>query len=179
MQCWKSININKHSDNQKKLLLSLLTMLLSFITLYPLLSLKIRENTLYDDNLLLFVCGVIFIYPLHKLLHLVPLFFFKRGLNIKMEYDSLIHPVVIKLIDPVSKRTFLFALTTPFIILTSVIIGCLFTFTEYAHYFTILLSIHIGLCVSDFITLKNILQCPSNSFIEENDEGIKILIETN
>lgn len=49
-------------------------------------------------------------------------------------------------------------------------------YPAYIHYFTIILSLHIGLCVSDFITLKNVLNSPQNCYVEEHEDGIEILI---
>lgn len=46
---------------------------------------------------------------------------------------------------------------------------------KYVHYTTLLLSLHNGICMNDWIYLKSLLYSPSESFIEENDEGYEIL----
>jgi hypothetical protein len=47
---------------------------------------------------------------------------------------------------------------------------------QYAHYFTILLSFHLGLCVHDFIAIKNLFGSPARSFVEEHGAGYTILV---
>jgi Putative zincin peptidase len=175
MNCWKSINLSKQYGLPRIMILSLLTMLLSFTILYTILSMGITPTKLYDDRYVWLFLGILIIYPLHKLLHYLPLV---RHLD-KVKWSMgqyKFFPISIRVIDPIQKNLFILALISPFIIITSCLSAGALIFEHYAHYFTILLSLHIGLCVTDFISIKNILGSPNQCFIEENEDGYEILV---
>ena len=175
MHCWKSINKNKQYGRSKIQMISLLSMMGCFILIYPIFSF-FAVNNLSDKHALLFILGIILLYPIHKLLHFIPLLLVAKRTTFTLKFKKYF-AVDIMLTTPLSKKLFLFALITPFMIVSIVLlISCMFL-PIYAHYFIILFSFHFGLCASDFITLKNILQSPQRCFIEENDESFEILVE--
>ncbi|WP_050614234.1 DUF3267 domain-containing protein [Bacillus testis] len=176
MHCWKSVNLNKQYGPQRMFIISLLTMLLSFTTIYALVSAGLSKGTLHDDYALLFMAGIFMLYPLHKVLHLLPLLFAFNKLKIQSKQHFYIPQFTIRVKDPISKMLFLFSLLTPFVVVTGTCLYFALRLPAYAHYFTILLSLHIGLCASDAITLFNILRSPRCSYVEENDEGFEILV---
>ncbi|MGM9927194.1 MAG: DUF3267 domain-containing protein [Bacillus sp. (in: firmicutes)] len=176
MYCWKSVTINRQEDMNRILFLSILTMLLSFILLYTIFSFKLNIYIFRDDHVLLFICTLLSLYPAHKALHYLPLLFVYKKLQVRpksVKYMFLF-PLIIK--EPISKRYYIFALLTPFFVISSVLIVCIISFFHYAHYFTILLAIHSGICVSDFIILKTVIASPRKSLVEENEDGFEILI---
>lgn len=172
MHCWKSINKYQQS---KIRMLSLLSMMAFFIFIYPIFSF-FAVKSFSDNYAYLFIIGIILLYPIHKLLHFLPLLLVAKKSTFTLKFKKYF-AIDIMLNTPLSKNLFLIALITPFIVVSAgLILGCVF-FPFYAHYFIILLSLHFGLCVSDFIMLKNILQSPQRCFIEENDESFEILVE--
>lgn len=116
-------------------------------------------------------------YPVHKLFHYLPLIHLgncvKKRIDIYGGFMPIIH---IRVHDPIRKWTFLIALFFPFLVIGILILAGYMLFPNYIHYFTIILSYHIGLCVPDFIRAKNVLFAPNHSYIEENDEGFEILV---
>lgn len=176
MHCWKSINLNKQYGYQKICILSLLTMLLSFVTIYTIISLGFADGKLRDDYTIMFIGGLIILYPIHKLLHLLPLLFAVNKLKMQTGPLKFCPTFSIKVKEPISKRLFLLALLTPIVIGSSFLLFCALLYPSYAHYFTILLSLHIGICVSDIISLKNVMNSPQKCFVEENEDGFEILI---
>lgn len=176
MNCWKSINLNKQYGNHKIIILSLLTMLLSFIIIYTFISTGIASDRLNDNHIVFFLLVIFFMYPLHKILHLLPLLFVKNKIKIKNQPFMFVPIVTIKIVEPISKCLFIVTLITPFIVFSTLVLLSTLMFPSYAHYLTILLSLHIGLCVSDFITLKNILNSPPKCLIEEFEDDIQLLI---
>ncbi|RFU62270.1 DUF3267 domain-containing protein [Bacillus sp. V59.32b] len=177
MNCWKSINLTRQYGNQKMFALSLLTMLISFVSLYTFISVLFKETVFYDDYSILFTISVLSLYPVHKLLHYLPLSLHSEKLKAEVQYKWGIVPVCkVKVDSLISKQFFLLVLLMPFMVVSISLLLCAVVFTHYAHYFTILLSLHAGLCVSDFISLKNVIGSPARSFIEENEEGYAILI---
>ncbi|MDZ5470202.1 DUF3267 domain-containing protein [Bacillus sp. 31A1R] len=178
MNCWKTINFSKQYGTERLFVLSSLTTLFAFILLYvPVTYLIIPKNFFYDNHFVFFLIGLFLLYPLHKILHFLPVAHLGKIVKKQFEFRLFIFPIInIKVCEPISKNLFIFALLMPFIIINAVLISTCFLLPHYAHYFTILIAFHTGLCVSDFICFKNILTAPRHSFIEENDEGFEILI---
>ena len=176
MHCWKSINLNKQYGVNRILLLSILTMLLAFITLFTFLSLTFSVHTYRDDYAFFFLMALIFLYPTHKFLHFIPLIFMCKKVTFEFKSYNFIHDFPLKMKDPVSKKYFLFTLLTPFSFITILLFVCTISYPAYAHYFTILLSVHFGICVSDFITLWNLLKSPQKCLVEKSEDGFEILI---
>lgn len=134
-------------------------------------------SPLKSNHFFLLLVSISFIYPIHKLLHYIPIAHLGDHIKKSVEmYGGFIPVIHIRVCDPIRKWTFLFALFTPFFVIgLSIFTGFIF-FPSYSHYFTILLAYHIGLCVSDFICAKNVLFAPHHSYIEENDDGFEILV---
>ncbi|MFD2443102.1 DUF3267 domain-containing protein [Bacillus sp. CGMCC 1.16607] len=176
MNCWRTINIAKQYGSQRLFILSSLTMLFSFIILYVPVT-YLTELPLKSNYFFLLLLSIFFLYPIHKLFHYLPIAHLGERVNKSFEmYGSILPIIHIRVHEPIRKWTFLLALFFPFIIIGLLISFGFIFFPNYSHYFTILLSFHIGLCVSDFIRAKNILFAPNHSFIEENDEGFEILV---
>ena len=176
MYCWKSINLNKQYGGNRIFLLSFLTTLLVFITLFTVMSLYLPIQAYRDDYVLLFMVTLLFLYPIHKMFHLIPMLLQFRNITFTFKLYNMKQNFPFKLKDPVSKRSFLFSLLTPFSVITiSFLFGALF-YPAYAHYFAILISVHLGICVPDFITLWNVLHSPQKCLFEMNEDGFEILI---
>lgn len=176
MNCWKSFNINKQYGNHKIFILSILTMLFSFILIYTFISTGITSVRLNDNHVVLFLLIMLFMYPVHKLFHLLPLLITGKKTKIHSETFFFVPIITIKIIEPIRKWLFVLTLIMPFVLFTTIVSFCMVQFPSYAHYLTILLSFHIGLCVSDFITLKNILYSPPKCLIEEFEDDIQLLV---
>ncbi|WP_102271918.1 DUF3267 domain-containing protein [Cytobacillus massiliigabonensis] len=180
MNCWKTININKHYGSQRLFFMSSLTMLLTFIIIFVPAQYLFGATSFYDNYFLLFIICLWIMYPFHKLLHYLPIA--HLGNKVKkigtMKYGLL--PIIhVKVNEPIAKWKFIIALFTPFVTINSLLILACFCFPHYVHYSTILLAFHVGICFSDFVCAKNVLSAPNHSYIEENDEGFEILLRSN
>lgn len=177
MNCWKTINITKQYGSQRLFILSFLTMLLTFIILYVSVTYLFMSNTLYDNYFYLLLIAIWLMHPLHKFIHLIPLLPLGARVKKTIIFKYLLFPMInIRIHDPIPKWLFLITLLAPFFGISALLIlGCI-AYPHYLHYLTILLAYHIGLCVPDFLSVKNTLFSPKNSFIEENDDGFEILV---
>lgn len=177
MNCWKTISFTKQYGSQRLFILSSLTALFTFILLYIPVTYLFISISLYDNYFIVFVTGVLLMYPTHKLFHYLPICFLNKKIIKDIRLGTWHLPVIeIRVNEPIPKSLFLLALLTPFLSVNALlIIGC-FTMPHYLHYFTILLAIHTGLCVSDFLAVKNVLFAPKHSLIEENEDGFEILV---
>jgi len=178
MNSWKTVNFSKQYGSQRMHFLSSLTMVLCFIIFYVPAQYLFESNALYDNYFILFVIALWMIYPLHKFFHFLPVAHLGNTIQktIKLKYGCI--PIIqIKICEPISKRLFMLALLLPFMMVNTILIGACFFFPHYVHYFTMLLAFHVGICLPDILCAKNVITAPNHSYIEENDEGIAILLQ--
>lgn len=177
MYCWKAIKLNKKYGTQRVFILSSLTMLFAFIFLYVPANYLFVPTSLNDQYISLLMIGLWLMYPIHKMIHYIPLIPLKNKVKKSFTFKYIIFPVIqIKVAEPIAKWLFLLSLVTPFIVINGLLVVACYVFNHYVHYFIILLAYHIGLCVSDFICVKNVLSSPHQAYIEENEDGFEILV---
>jgi hypothetical protein len=177
MNSWKAINLNKQYGQQRVIFLSILTMLFSFIFIYVPVNYIFVPTSLNDKYFILLLIGLWLMYPLHKIIHLLPIIPFNKNIQKKITMKYFIFPIInIRIVDPISKWFFIFSLIMPFMVINALLIMSCYTFNNYVHYFTILIAFHIGICVSDFICIKKVLFAPNHAYIEENEDGFEILV---
>ncbi|WP_064092131.1 DUF3267 domain-containing protein [Rossellomorea aquimaris] len=176
MHCWKSINLEKQFGFYRVFLLSSIIMMMVFSFIYVPIKL-LFPSSFYDNHLMVFIFGLISIYPMHKFFHFLPIFPYVSKMKWKCNRKLAILPIVSLRVDiPISKYRYLLALITPFLIINSILLYGCFHFAHYSHYFTMLLAYHSGICAIDFIYVKQLMSSPKNALIEENEEGYEILI---
>jgi len=177
MNCWKTVNFHKKYGFERLFFMSSLTMIICFLFLYVPTTSYFAHNKLSDDYFILLIIGFISIYPLHKLLHLLPIIHLKDKIRKTWNLTFRFLPVIsIQVKEPIGKGHFLLTIMTPFILISGILLGCCFIYTHYVHYFLILFAYHVGICVPDFIRMKNIWKSPRTCFVEENENGFEILI---
>ncbi len=176
MHCWKSINLKKQYGFDRLFLISALIGAAVFTSYYMLLAITYAEP-LSDQNFLLFTIGMLAIYPVHKLVHLVPLLGCRKCLKISIRKQLKLCPMISLYIkEPVRKSRFMLALIAPFILINATVIILSLTWPAYSHYFAILLAYHSALCVTDLIYIRNLARSPRHALIEETDTGFEILV---
>ncbi|MFB6465227.1 DUF3267 domain-containing protein [Cytobacillus sp. Hz8] len=177
MNCWKTINFSKQYGSHRLFILSSLTMFFTFILLY-VPSTYFFVSYKHDNHyFIFFVLGLLLLYPIHKLLHYLPLAHLGNKVVKKMGINKYYLPtIMVRINEPISKNLFLLTLTIPFFVITLFFVVACYLFPHYVHYFTILIAFHVGICAPDFIRVKNILFAPKDSFIEESKDGIEILV---
>jgi len=176
LHCWKNINVQKLYGHDRILLMSIMSMLAVFSIFYIALNV-FRGGPVSDQLFPLFVVVLLMIYPIHKLLHFLPLIKVKKHVRFHIKYYFRIVPTLkLHVTEPVFKSRYIASLLIPFIVLNAgLIIGALM-FPSFRHYFTLLLAFHSGLCLIDLLYVKHLLKAPKKSLVEENDKGFQILI---
>ncbi|MFC4322155.1 DUF3267 domain-containing protein [Litchfieldia salsa] len=177
MTCWKTINLSREYGFHRIVIVSFLTMLMTFILLYLPLNLVYSNIPLTEDGLVLFVLTLLVIFPIHKLLHSFPLIILRKQVKITIERTIFMLPVIsVRPKCLLSKPLIMLVLITPFVSVTGFMLyGCAL-FPQYIHYFTIIIAVHLGICVSDFILLKQLFKAPRACIVEEIDNGYDVLI---
>ncbi|WP_062105334.1 DUF3267 domain-containing protein [Bacillus niameyensis] len=176
MQCWKAYNVNKKYQFTRFFVISTFIALFTFIALYVSMQTMVSMQ-LKDHHFIVFAILFILLYPMHKLLHILPLTKTYKYIQLGIEFYFYILPIIhVNIRTPISKNKYAFALLFPFFIINSVLIVMLFILPESRHFIAILLSYHIGMCAFDLIFLKKLFVSPRGALIEENEDGFEILV---
>ncbi|MDR0136320.1 DUF3267 domain-containing protein [Metabacillus idriensis] len=177
MNCWKTINLSKDYGFHRLFIVSVLTMMITFISIYLPLVVVFPSIHLKEDHFFLLLLFIICIVPCHKLLHAMPLWMYGYRVSLKLKFQSYMPILFLKTNCNVSKASMTLSLLTPFVIVTAVMIAGLMHFPAYLHYFCLAIAFHTGLCVTDFIFLSQLSKAPKACFIEEADESFEILFQ--
>ncbi|MBZ5750808.1 MULTISPECIES: DUF3267 domain-containing protein [Metabacillus] len=177
MNCWKTINLSKDVGQHRILFISMLTMVFIFILTYLPINLLLPNVHLKDEHFFMFVLLLLSMFPIHKLLHAIPLLISGNRVSMKIKFFYLLPVIQMKASQSIKKRNMLISLMSPFLILTIALFSGSMFFPDYVHYFCIAMALHIGICVPDFIISKHILLAPKMSFIEEFDDGYEVLVQ--
>jgi len=177
MNCWKTINFHKQYGFQRILFMSSLTMVFTFLFLYTPTIAFFAQNSLNDNYFSSFIAAFLFVYPVHKLLHFLPVVHLGKKIKKSVDIHYGIFPLIcIRAADPIGKIQFIFALIMPMLVINTALVICCFLFPHYVHYFLILFAYHFGMCVPDFIRIKSLWKSPKSCYVEENEDGIEILV---
>lgn len=177
MSCWKTINLTKDIGLYRIILISLLTMILSFILTYLPINLLYSKVHLKDGHFLMFVLLLISMPPFHKLLHMIPLVLCGCRFSARIKLFYLFPTIQLKACQGMKKNEMIASLLTPFVTFSILfVLGSIYLPT-YMHYFSIAMAFHIGLCVPDFLLLKHLLFAPKLCFIEEFEDGYEVLVQ--
>ncbi|RSL29521.1 DUF3267 domain-containing protein [Salibacterium salarium] len=180
MNCWKSINFRKEYKPSRLLLLSMSVMIMTFIVSY-------LGFSLYYDNVRYAELGMIdtmlfllLLFPVHTLLHLIPLQFVgvRMQWNIKSSKKKKRSPLLaLRFTKPVGRIFYINAMLFPTFCISCVSIVGAFTFPSFMLYFVLMFSFNAGLAVYDFLYIKQLLGAPRQCFIEQNQNGMDILLK--
>ncbi|UBH21831.1 DUF3267 domain-containing protein [Macrococcus armenti] len=173
--CNKNFNIRLTYGIQRIMLISALLGIIVYIVSFEVFS-AIFGKKFSDDNFLLFVASLLCLYPVHKLLHMLPFIQDTKSLIIQKTSKSKYFPLFNTRVNhPVHKLHFAFALMCPVVIITIITIVGAVMYTQFAHYFLFIFAVNIGLSFIDFVYLKYIMSTPQCSFVEERKYGLEVL----
>ncbi len=176
LHCWKTINVQKQYGHDRLILLSIMSMLAVFSVFYIALNV-FRHGPVTDKLFPLFIIVLLMIYPIHKVLHFLPLIHAKRKIQFQLNIHYKVVPTVkMHVAEPVRKSHYITSLLVPFILLNSGLVIGAMEFSSYRHYFALLLAFHCGLCLVDLLYVKHLLKAPKKALIEENEKGFQILV---
>lgn len=176
MHCWKTINLKKQYGFDRLFMISALFGIAVFMASYIGLAI-VYATPLSDQYFLFFIVALLAIYPLHKILHFLPLIGCHKSLKFIIRKQMKVCPAFsLHVNEPVPKIRFLLSLATPFLVLNTVIVSLSIAMPEFSHYFAMLLAYHCALCLTDIIYLRNLARSPKYALIEETDTGFEILV---
>lgn len=176
VNCWKTIDISRDYGSQRIIIISVISMLLSFIILYLPLSILFPKAYLHDDGILLLILSLIFTPTIHKLFHILPLVLFRIKIKLDMKRYFVFPNVTYSICQTVGKKLSILSLVAPTVLITLPSILLCFIYPSYMHYFSIVAAFNIGLSLIDYIYLFMCLKAPRKCFIENYEGGFDILI---
>lgn len=176
MHCIKTVNIEYEYGTTRIFILASILFFVSFCLSYCVTSFNYMQ-THTSDGLLYFILTFIFIYPLHKAFHVLPLWLLQKKMvfdfRIKFTFVPVLHTAFTSLIK---RNEYLFALLLPTVLLNFGFLAAAFIWTEYAHYFCLLFAHHAAICLIDLMLVRTIIKAPKNALIEETEKGYEILV---
>ncbi|EAH3161895.1 DUF3267 domain-containing protein [Listeria monocytogenes] len=177
MRCLKSINTERR-DEFNRLFLKGILVWLAAVCICFLTQHLIYPDQLTNDYQLASFLGIILIYPIHKLLHILGCFKYREGTVIQWRiHFFFLHCIKLNIKRIIPKWHYIFSLILPFVIITTILVALmLFTPIGHSGMFLLLLSVHFGMSFSDFTHIKKLWKMPKNCFIESAERGFSVLI---
>ncbi|MFB4163740.1 DUF3267 domain-containing protein [Alteribacillus sp. JSM 102045] len=178
MNCWKSINLRKEYNPFRLMLFSLSFMVFTFIFSFLGFSLYYKNITYAELSMLNTFGFLLLLYPIHTLLHLIPLWFVgvRIQTNVKNKQKK-IPALMMKFTKPVGRNFYICAMLFPTLFISLVSLIGAITFPPYMYYFLLVFSFNTGLAVYDFIYIKQLLGAPRQCLVEQNKNGMDILLK--
>lgn len=176
MHCWKILNIERQYGMRKMYAIAIIHGVLAFSFSYALLNLFNHE--IYNDHYFWAFCiALVFIYPLHKLLHFLPLYRYRHQISFRIRRKLFgIRTIHMRVREPIQKNLYIFSLLCPFFIINTALLLIAIFLPTITHFATILIGVHSLLCAFDYIYVKHLLISPANAMIEETPRGYEILV---
>ena len=176
MHCWKTINIEYEYGTPRLFILAVITFVLVFCFAYITLSFNFVSK--HEDHYLwVLILVLLFIYPIHKFIHYSMLFDYRKSFVFRFKIRFNFVPIVhMRLQQYIPKQRYIIALLGPFILLNGTLLVIGFSFPQYAHHISLLLSFHCSICLMDILYVKNLVTAPTNAIIEETPKGYEILV---
>jgi len=179
MYCWKTINLSRDIGLHRILFISMITMILVFILTYLPINLLFPKIHFDDGHFLLFMFILVCMMPVHKLLHVFPLILTGCRVSFNIKFYRVFPTFQLKACEGIKKKRMIISLLTPFLTFSILfVIGGIY-FPAYIHYLSIAFAFHIGMCVPDFLLLRQLLFAPKVCTIEEYEDGYEVLVQNN
>ncbi|WP_026905664.1 DUF3267 domain-containing protein [Paucisalibacillus globulus] len=179
MNCWKSVNLDKQYGLKWINLISIFTALLSFIILNVPFSIFHQVNQVNDSGIILFLLAIILLPTLHSFMHILPLFLFKRRINLIILRKKALPVFTFYTDTHISKNAFIISALAPTLIITIPGLIATLVFPNIYIYFLLITSLNIGISFLDYLTIFHLIKAPKNAFIENGNEGFDILLKAN
>lgn len=176
MNCWKSCNIPKDYGSIRLLVLSILSALSFFVLFYNSYMDINHHVKLVSFNFVISIGSILVIFPLHTLLHCIPIL--GAGKKARLVFNNIkgIPTIYCNKPDAIPKWLSLFSVAFPLIVINLLTIVLALWFPQQMHYFSIVGAINFGLSMTDILYIALLLKAPAHSYIEDDQDRINILI---
>ncbi|MFS0560058.1 DUF3267 domain-containing protein [Terribacillus sp. 179-K 1B1 HS] len=178
MNCWRSVDAKKDLGTNRICLISAMIGLLTFIILYPMLTLIHPKIKIEETGLLLSLISVYLLPFIHGITHLIPFWMTGKRCAYKLRWVGQFIPIMqFKVRTETSRIVPFLSLLMPTILITlPLLISAIFV-DVMPIYFILPISVNAAMTFSDGFYLSNILQAPRKCVIAGTDESYDILVK--
>ncbi|MBJ8260543.1 DUF3267 domain-containing protein [Staphylococcus pseudintermedius] len=176
LNCLRSIDVHSRFGLPRIAFISFVTVVITFFVSFEMFH-YYSDVPFTDQNFLLFIVLMLFLYPVHKLIHILTVLPYLKYLKAhKLIRQSWLPLYNIYLDRPIRKSYFCICLIMPLIVITIICILVARANPEYGHYFMFLLALNAGYSVMDILYLKVILSVRKGHYVEEHQNGFLLLV---
>ncbi|WP_366249246.1 DUF3267 domain-containing protein [Terribacillus aidingensis] len=178
MNCWRSVDAQKDLGTNRIFLISTMIGILTFIILYPMLTLIHPKMKLEETGLLLSIISLYMLPLIHGITHLIPFWITGKRCEYKLQWSRQFIPTLhFKVRTKTSRIIPFLSLIMPTILITlPLLIGAILMDTM-PIYYILLVSVNAGMTFSDGFYLCNLLQAPRKCVIAGTDKSYDILVK--
>ncbi|MFP7494845.1 metalloprotease family protein [Terribacillus saccharophilus] len=178
MNCWKSVDAKKDLGSNRIFLISTMIGILTFIILYPMLTLIHPKMKIEETGLLISLFSLYLLPFIHVITHLIPFWITGKRCAYKLRWiGSCIPMLQFKVSTGTSKFIPFFSLLMPTILLTLPLLSAAIFLDTMPIYCILLVSLNAGMTFSDGFYLCNLLQAPRKCVIAGTDKSYDILVK--
>ncbi|WP_078597344.1 DUF3267 domain-containing protein [Evansella clarkii] len=176
MNCWKSISVEKDIGMVRLLFLSALTMMVYFMVYFVFFTTFITSEPLVDYGVLFLTILMVMVFPLHVLLHCLPIWLSgsKARIRVRKQHWPYIY---YSAMGTISKQTAILSAIFPGVVITTGSVLVTVTMPHIMHYMAMMSALNIGICVYDFLHMKQLSRAPKKCLVEEHRNGYHILYD--
>ncbi|MBB5173238.1 DUF3267 domain-containing protein [Texcoconibacillus texcoconensis] len=174
MNCYQTVDILNRTGKQRLLFLSFLIACLFFIFYFMIFRTFFSQEVLVDYGFFSMVISLVLIIPIHQLFHCIPVWV--MGKKAKIGFILQRYPRMYCMIKEVTPKSLtVVSICSPAFFMTGMAIIASLQYPQFLHYFALMASFNIGICVYDFMYLQPILKAPRKCWIEDKGGSFHIL----
>lgn len=177
MNCWKSFNLTKDLGSVRLVILSLIGTICYFVIFNLTFTDLFGPLKIDHFNVILFLFCLLLVYPVHKIMHCVPIWVTGKKVKLSMERESALPRLFCDIKGAMPKRLYMLVILFPFVFITACLCILTFCLPSGIHYYSMIGSINFGISVSDLLYFIYLVSAPKSAIIEDDRDGCHILIK--
>jgi hypothetical protein len=177
MNCWKSLNLSKEFGSVRLVILSLFGMICYFVIFNLTFTNLFGSQNITDFNALVFLCCLLLVYPVHKLLHCLPIWLFGRKVRLTFDRETSFLKLFCDITGVIPKRLYMVVILFPLIFMTVGLSILTLCFPNGIDYYLITGTVNFGISTTDLLYFVYIISAPRHAIIEDDRDGCHILIK--
>lgn len=179
MNSMKSVRVMRDYGPVRLALISIFTMVVFFALFYCIFFDLHPHLQVVQFRLMWFLICLIFVYPLHKTFHCLPLWL--SGHRAKLALTTMPNRYPALFCDwpgPISRNSAIVSVAFPLVGITGLSMAAASMMPEVFPYISVIATINFGLSITDCIYFSFLLKAPVNAYVEDFRDGFHILIRT-
>ncbi|HET7578722.1 MAG TPA: DUF3267 domain-containing protein [Bacillales bacterium] len=179
MNSMKSVRVMRDYGPVRLAIISIFTMVVFFALFYGIFFDLHPHLQIERFRLSWFLISLIFVYPLHKIFHCLPLWL--SGYRAKLALTTLPNRYPVLFCDwpgPISRNAAIISVAFPLIGITGLSFAAASMMPEVFPYISVIATINFGLSITDCIYISFLLKAPVDAYVEDFRDGFHILIRT-